>query len=392
MTTAAANRGIDRAVATVALSRAVLLMRGAATAATALATVRLADDLAATARTLGIVVAATVLGVAVLSRWPGAFRHRVLVVVADTVVVAALLVTDGGVAYFSYAAGACALAGVLYGMSGVSIWAAHAALGYTVAVVILRRVAAPVDVAAFVMAFPVVNVLAGLGGAVAMGALTRYVDLMVTTAARAQRSAAASERARLARELHDSVSSTLRGVSFAALALPSSLRRSPDLAEQLAETVSRGAAAAADQARDLIEGLRLDDPTRTLADAVEDYCRRWSARTGTPTRLRLTDAADQPIAVRYELMRILREALENVDRHAEAAGVNVSLGPAQGAGFVMVIQDDGRGFAPAPPSTLLASGHYGLVGMRERALAIGGVLELESAPGRGTTVSVRLPS
>ena len=84
----------------------------------------------------------------------------------------------------------------------------------------------------------------------------------------------------LARELHDSVAKTLRGITFAALALPASLRRQPALAEQLATTVSEGAEAAAREARELLEALRVDAADRPFPDTVRMACRQWSERTG----------------------------------------------------------------------------------------------------------------
>jgi signal transduction histidine kinase len=326
-----------------------------------------------------------------VSRFPAVVRKPLLVLTLDTVlVVAVLILNQGGVAYFCCAVGASALAGVLLGMRGLALWAVHATTGYLVAAAILHDSTASPDIAAFVLAFPMVNVLAGIGAAVATTALIRYVNLSVEVVASAQRSAAASERARLARELHDSVAKTLRGVSFAALALPNSLRRHPALAEQLADTVSAGATAAAREARELLDGLRLDSPDRAFTATLDGICRNWTETSGVPAELK-TDGVEPPVAVRYELTRILQEALNNVSRHAEAGQVEVGL--ARENRFLLLrVRDDGRGFEPPEDLTSLrASKQYGIIGMRERAQTIDGTLRVTSAPGNGTTIEVSVP-
>jgi signal transduction histidine kinase len=209
--------------------------------------------------------------------------------------------------------------------------------------------------------------------------------------ASAQRAAAADERARLARELHDSVAKTLRGVSFAALALPQSLRRHPDLAERLADTVSTGAAAAAREARDLLDGLRSDEPTRDFRAVLTDLCSAWRDDTGIDVTLDLVPA-DPPLPVRYELCRILQEALRNTARHAAATTVTVRLSVVAGR-LILTITDNGRGF-PVPPRLVdLRSEHrYGILGMSERARLSGGALRVSSRPGGGTSVEAAVPA
>ena len=264
---------------------------------------------------------------------------------------------------------------------------AQATVGFVVAARFLAGIGAADDVAVFVLAFPMAGVVCGIASALARTALARYMRLTVGLVASAQRSAAASERARLARELHDSVAKTLRGVSFAALALPASLRRHPDLAEQLAGTVSLGAQAAAREARQLVVGLRLDNPDEDFPRTIGDISRTWADETGIPVRPNLA-ALEPPIEVRYELTRILHEALVNVDRHALARQVSVTLEQV-GDALRLVVADDGRGFSgdPTGPDT----GHFGIVGMSERARAIGGQLRVTSKPRTGTRVAVLVP-
>ena len=385
---------VDRMVAPAALGRAVLLGRAAATLTATVAGLRLVADPRPLLAVLAIVVLSTGTGLVVISRNPYVVGHPLLLIAIDTLlVVAVLVVGHGGVAYFCCAVGASALAGVLIGLRALVPAAIHAAVGYLVAGVLLRDGPASPDLAGFVLTFPMANVLAAAGAAVTTAALGRYVELSVEVVASAQRSAAASERARLARELHDSVTKTLRGVSFAALALPSSLRRHPALAEQLAGTVSQGAAAAAQEARDLLDGLRLDSPDRDFAATLDDIGRQWSLTSGVPVRIELDDdgVPDPPVETRYELCRILQEALRNTARHAGAGQVVVSLGHTRRQ-LRLRIHDDGRGFdMPPDPARLRAGNHYGIIGMAERADTLNGTLRITAKPGAGTAIEVSIP-
>ena len=378
-------------VAPAAIARAVLLGRAVVTVTAAAAGLLLVEERWRVPAVIVLVAAVTAVQVAVLTRRPGwVVRHPWPPVLADLLVAGAVLaLSRGGTAFFCYCAGAAALAGALLGMRALPLWAVQAALGFAAAAVLLRQSRPSPEVTAFVAAFPVLGLLAGVGATVATAALARYVELTVAVVASAQRSAAASERARLARELHDSVAKTLRGVSFAAVALPQSLRRQPALAEQLADTVSRGAEAAAREARELMEGLRADDPGQDFGFGVARACRDWERRTGIPVQTRIDDL-DPPLETRYELLRILREALANVERHARAARVWVRVEARPGEVELSVI-DDGAGFTAGGLDELRAAGHFGLVGVHERARGVGGTVEVRSVLGEGSLLRVRAP-
>jgi signal transduction histidine kinase len=105
--------------------------------------------------------------------------------------------------------------------------------------------------------------------------------------------------------------------------------------------------------------------------------------TGTPRQLRP--------AVHEEIYAIAREALFNASRYANATRIDLQLdyGPAT---FVVRIRDDGRGLEEPVASAGHRPGHWGLVGMRERAVNIGATLEIHSTPGAGTEITVRLPA
>jgi signal transduction histidine kinase len=131
-----------------------------------------------------------------------------------------LTLSHGGLAYFCYAASSAALAGVLLGTAALPLWAAQLVQGFVVCATVLHDTHPPAVAATFLLAAPVAGLLAGIGAVLVTRSLVRQMRLSVVRVATAQRSAAALERARLARELHDSVAKTLRGMSLAALALP----------------------------------------------------------------------------------------------------------------------------------------------------------------------------
>ena len=98
------------------------------------------------------------------------------------------------------------------------------------------------------------------------------------------------------------------------------------------------------------------------------------------------------VEIRYELMRIVQEALRNIADHARADLVVVRLSCASGS-IALQVRDDGCGFVvPAHWPSLHSEGHFGVVGMAERAEAIGGTLLMSSSPGAGTSVDVAVPA
>ncbi|WP_432990725.1 sensor histidine kinase [Dactylosporangium sp. CA-233914] len=381
---------VSRFVAYTALCRALLLGRLALTLAAVGVSIGLVADVRRTSAALILIAAATGGQVAVLTRWPAVIRWRLCVLVVDAaLMIGVLVLSRGGVAYFCYAAGWAALSGALLGVRAMPLWLADAVLGLTVATELLRTGgadAAGSAVAPLVLAFPMVDIACGVGAAAMTTAIERYIDVSIA----AQRAAAASERARVARELHDSVGKTLRGVSFAAVALPSLLRHQPALAEQLAATVSEGAAAAVREAREVLAGLRRDVPDQPFPDNIERICRAWSDAAGIHVRM-VNVAVEPPLTARYELIQILNEALHNVARHANATLVEVYLRRTDGH-LELTVRDNGSGFRMAGALTELSTaGRFGIVGMAERAQTIGGTLRVDSAEGAGTTVTARIP-
>ena len=125
-----------------------------------------------------------------------------------------------------------------------------------------------------------------------------------------------------------------------------------------------------------------------LVAAVEWAAEEFAARTGTKCALDLPreDLAIEP-EVATALFRILQEALTNIARHAEATEFSVRLGEESGL-LRLEVRDNGKGFHEAQ---LASGGSLGILGMKERALLLGGRLTISSAPGEGATVTAWIP-
>lgn len=202
--------------------------------------------------------------------------------------------------------------------------------------------------------------------------------------------ATAEERARLAREMHDSLAKTLRGIALAAGALPMWTRRDADRATAEACRIAAGVEVASREVRDLITGLRDDSATLPLPVAVRTVAERWRDEHGVGLRCDIDPALELPPRTRYEVVAICSEALVNVARHAEAMSVLVRLAGERDE-IVLTVSDDGRGFPVRSLEDLAREGHYGLLGLRERSDRVGGVITVTSEPGNGTTVTLRVP-
>ena len=201
--------------------------------------------------------------------------------------------------------------------------------------------------------------------------------------------AAADERARLAREMHDSLAKTLHGVAMGAAALPHWVGTDPQRAVVQAQLLAEGAEQAAGEARSLLKRMRADQPDRPLAEILGGLCRDWGEQHRLECAFTARGVVDVCGDARYELVSIVGECLENVARHARASRVEVELS-SDGRAAEVAVRDDGRGM-PDDVGDLRRQGHFGLVGMLERALEVGGTLEVDSRPGQGTTVRARVP-
>ena len=192
--------------------------------------------------------------------------------------------------------------------------------------------------------------------------------------------------------MHDSLGKTLYGIALAARGLSHRIEAEAPGAAAAARDLSASAQVAAEEARGLISDLRSDTLDRPLGDALERYVREWSDRNGIAARLQ-ADGVDLPHpGTRYELFCIVREALENVERHAGATQVQVLLRD-MAPDVVLSVVDDGVGIGgEGDARSLQTNGHYGLIGMAERGERIGATVRIAGERGAGTTITVRLPA
>jgi signal transduction histidine kinase len=196
------------------------------------------------------------------------------------------------------------------------------------------------------------------------------------------------ERKRLARELHDSVTQTLFSIGLTAEAAAGLVESDPARARRELETLQELTRAAMEEMRSLIFELRPAElETEGLAAALRrhvDVLRRLHTQ-----EIDLKVNGDRRLVPDVEkgLLRIAQEALGNALRHSGADRVELSLSE-RDSRVTLRVADDGRGFDPEEAQ--LRSRRLGLVSMRERAEAFGGTIVIDSAPGRGTTVTVEV--
>ncbi len=201
--------------------------------------------------------------------------------------------------------------------------------------------------------------------------------------------AAAAERRHLAREIHDGLAQTMAYLQLEANRIQRLLDRGET--ERAAAAVAPLLAALDDASsgiRQELESLRTAADDRPFAAWLQAFVQDFSrSQDNTPQiYLNITLKTPIPTTASLHLKRIVQEALSNIRRHAAARQVHLSLHETETA-WLLTIRDDGRGCdcAAAPP------GRYGLLGMRERAEALGADLQFESRPGQGTTIRLRLP-
>lgn len=330
-------------------------------------------------------------------RWWGRLVRPLLahpsILAADLALALAVLALAGPSSpFFYYTLAATAIAGLAYSWTGAAFFSVLTLAGY--AGVVALRDAADADVQGFqeLIGLPALYPLTAAAGAALRRVVEQQAEIEGRLAAAALSNAASEERSRVAREMHDSLAKTLHGVSLSAVALAQRADRDPAHAAADARGLAAGAERAAAEARELITDLRADQLEASLGDAVRDYAASWSGATGIPVRVEVNGAELRSPAARYELFRILREALENAERHARPDSVCVSFEDLED-GLRMRVADDGVGMPPARDLTELEpAGHFGLIGMAERARRVGGHAQLTATPGGGTTVLVVVPA
>ncbi len=202
-----------------------------------------------------------------------------------------------------------------------------------------------------------------------------------------QEKAREEERTRVARDLHDDIGQILTAIKMELAWIGKHVgdKKTNEVSARLTSTVKL-INDGVQSVRRICSGLRpsvLDD--LGLSAAIEWQTADFTKRTGIGCRLSLpSDTLDLDGDQRTACFRIFQECLTNISRHAHARTVDVSLSP-EGRDLVLIVRDDGKGFREA------RTGSLGLLGMKERAEVCGGELAIESSPGKGTAVTLRIP-
>ena len=199
-----------------------------------------------------------------------------------------------------------------------------------------------------------------------------------------------AERQRMARELHDTLLQGMAGMVMQLEVTSAQMDRQNYLQAQqvLSQTLSSAHAALVD-ARHAIRDLRTKTPRmEQFVASVQEEIAHFFQLTGIECHTELDDLVHTPPQHCEHVLRVIGEALSNVARHARARHVSVEARVVE-KWLSIRVQDDGQGFDPE--SSELLSGHYGLLGLQERAQLVGGSLLLSSAKGAGTTLRFRVP-
>jgi NarL family two-component system sensor histidine kinase LiaS len=195
-------------------------------------------------------------------------------------------------------------------------------------------------------------------------------------------------RNRFARDLHDSVKQQVFAASFQIAAARAMIEEDAKAAETHLTQAEELARQAQRELNVLIQEMRpaaLEG--KGLAAALRDYVEDWSRRTEVPAEVHVRGEREVPLEVEQALFRVAQEALANVAKHSGAGNVEVDLIYASDA-LTLRVADDGRGFDPAEKNR---GEGFGLQSMHERLESLGGRVEVESEPGKGTRITCVCP-
>jgi two-component system nitrate/nitrite sensor histidine kinase NarX len=228
-----------------------------------------------------------------------------------------------------------------------------------------------------------------------LGALADMASIAVRTARlheAEQQWTIHAERDRIARELHDSLAQVLGVIHLQLRSLEARAKDEASLGiadelSALAETADEAYSDVREAILGLRETVREDDG---LEGSLREYLRKYSRQTGIVATVSCEGDTRRSLSPRSEvqLLRVVQEALTNTRKHAGATRVSVRI-ECSGVGATLTIEDDGVGFDPSTVSSSMEGG-FGLASMRERVEAIGGRLDVHTAPNAGTRIVVRL--
>ncbi|EHS55570.1 sensor histidine kinase [Paenibacillus sp. Aloe-11] len=200
----------------------------------------------------------------------------------------------------------------------------------------------------------------------------------------------ANERQRMARDLHDTLAQGLAGLIMQLEAIDAHLTKgSAQRAHEIVQQSMSQARKALADSRRAIDNLRSKSASEVdFADAIREEAQRFTMATGIQTSLDIKIRASVSRLMIEHGLHIISECLTNVARHSHAKNVWISILDHQGL-LSIEIRDDGKGFN----TNIIArqTGHYGLIGIHERARLLGGIIEINSTAQEGTTVKIEAP-
>lgn len=198
-----------------------------------------------------------------------------------------------------------------------------------------------------------------------------------------------SERRRVASEIHDGVVQSLVGISFSLQALEKKIPEETNIRKEL-QPLKEQLNDSIKQIRDLLVGIRpsmVED--MGLVAALRNQLKDFGIKNDMKTTLNLPDEIpDLTMDSQVNIFRIIQEALNNIEKHAEAKHVTVEI-EASPQKLYLTVRDDGKGFSPQKEKR--ESRHLGIANMRERTQILGGSFKLNSEPEHGTSVSLDIP-
>jgi len=220
--------------------------------------------------------------------------------------------------------------------------------------------------------------------------LYRFRMTQIAGAIRSRLEERLGERERIARELHDTLLQSIQGL---VLRFQSVANKMPaeELARVKLEAVLKRADEVIAEGRDRVQNLRTTDRAGDLIELLKERAVAADFEPAIPIRI-VAEGKPRPVfpLISVELGRIVDEALRNAARHAQATMIDIMIRFSR-SHLAIEIRDDGIGIDPDMLEQGYRPGHFGLVGMRERAERIGGVFSMDSRPGMGCAVTIAVP-
>lgn len=209
-------------------------------------------------------------------------------------------------------------------------------------------------------------------------------------AALEREAAVGEERALLARELHDSIAQSLSFLKIQVQLLRNASRKAePEKVQNALDELDTGLRESINDVRELLVHFRTRTNTEDIEVALQETLQKFKHQTGLTTHFQVSGSGiPLPADVQVQVLHVVQEALSNVRKHSQAT--QIALEVAKGEAWHFVVRDDGCGFGPEVSDR--QNVHVGMKIMQERASRIGADVQVLSEPGKGTTVSLRLPS